>query len=463
MTIIIVGNGKVGFFLAENLADENHDVTIIDNSEDALKRAEDSLDVLCIRGSGTNLGVLLEAGTERADVLISVMDSDEKNMVACTLAKGIGAKYTIARIRGADFLSNIGKYKQQFHIDMIINPEYRTAVEISQLLRFPDAHEIESFYRGRIELVSFRITEKDAIAGIPLHQVMKNLKGMPILFCSAVRGNEVFIPNGNTVLRAGDKAYVIGDAFDITKFFKYLGHFTSKVKSVFIIGGGKITYYLAGMLTKLNMSVKIVEINPDRAVFMSEEIPDAMIVNGDGTDQELLFTENLSKFEACVALTGRDEENLITSLYAMQIGVPKVVVKINREGYSEVIQRLGIDSVVNPKEVTAEDILQIVRSMQNAYGNRMVTLRRIAGGMVEVVEFHVSANTKNLNVPLKDMRVKNGILVALIIRGGKLIIPEGGSHIEVGDNVILMSQGMEILDLDDIFDGAFENAFEEIE
>lgn len=449
MKIIIVGNGKVGFTLAEHLSKENHDVTIVDTDFDALKRSSDTQDVMCVRGNGASSSTLEEAGASTADIVIAATGMDEINMVCGQVAKRMGAKYVIARIRNAEYTSDLISLKKDLGIDMIINPEQATATEISRLLRLPTAANIETFYRGRVELVGFRLQEGDFVVGKTLASL--KLHDIDILFCAVERGSEVFIPHGNFELLEGDLVYMIGEPYGISKFFKELGRYAPKIRNIFIAGGGRITYYLVNILDKLGKHTKIVEADEARCRYLAEVLPRSLIIHGDGTDQELLEAEDLQHNDAFVALTGRDEYNLITGLYAMQQGVPKVVVKSNRQNYAGIARSVGLDSVVSPKQITANHILQVVRGMQNSKGSVMTCLYKIADDQVEAMEFVVNETTHNLGVPLKDLKLKKGVLIAVIVHDNRIIIPEGSTKINAGDTVIIVSRDSGILDINDIY------------
>ena len=310
----------------------------------------------------------------------------------------------------------------------------------------------------RDRLIGFRLLEDDFLVNRPLHALSDQVKQLSLLFCAVERpGGEVVIPNGAFVPQAGDKLYLIGRPSSLDQFFRLLGRYSPKVKSVFIVGGGKISLYLSAVLEKMKMRVKIVEIQKERCRFISERLPHTTVICGDGTDQELLESERMTASDAFVALTDRDEDNLILSLYAMQKGVQKVVTKSNRQNYAGIAQTIGLDSVISPKMITAAQILQVVRGMQNSQGSVMNTLYRIADGSAEAMEFTASADTRNLGVPLKELRLRKGILIAVLARGGDIIIPEGSSSIQEGDSVILISRDLRILDLNDIYEdeGAF--------
>ncbi len=447
-----MGDGKVGYTLAELLSQEDHNVTIVDNNSEALRKADDALDVMCIKGNGASISVLREAGAEHADALIAATDLDEVNMVCCLNAKHLGTSFTVARVRNVEYTMDVNAFKRDMGIDLLINPERATAVEIARLLRFPSAANIETFYRGRVELMSFRAREEDFFLGQPLSALSDRIKDLPILFCAADRNGEVIIPDGSFVPQVEDRIYLIGAPVGVHEFFKLIGRYASHIRNVFVVGGGRITFHLTSMLERMNMHVKIVELKENRCRQLSEALPHSLIIMGDGTDQELLESENLEESDAFVALTDRDEDNLIISLYAMQRNVPKVVAKCNRQNYTGIVRHLGLESVISPKLFTANQILQIIRGRQNSKGSVMNTLYKIGDSGAEAMEFVVNQTTHHLGTPLKELHLKKGVLLAVIIHQGRTIIPEGSSVISLGDTVIVISSGHGILDINDIFD-----------
>ena len=450
MKIVIVGNGKVGFTLAEQLAKENHDITVVDANGQALRRAADMLDVMTVEGNGVSTAVLRDAGVENADLLVAVTNMDEVNMICCLTARKLGAKYTIARIRNPEYNATLEELKRDLGINMAINPEHSTAIEVSRLLRFPSATNIETFCRGRVELMGFRLKEGDFMVGTPLRNLSAQVKKLSLLFCAVDRNGEVIIPNGDFVPQADDKVYMIGRPTGLTQFFRLLGRHASKVNRVLIVGGGKIAKYLAALLLKMKMQVKIVEHDEARCRELSEAYPGLVVVCGDGSDQEVLESENLSSYDAFVALTGRDEENLIVSLYALQQGISKVVTKSDWRNYAGIARSVGLDSVVSPKIITAAHILKVVRGMEKSQGSVMNALYRIADGSAEAMEFSVTGSTLNLGIPLKSLKLKPGILLAVVVRGQDIIIPEGSTFIKEGDSVIIISKSP-IQDINDIY------------
>ena len=453
LNIIIVGNGKVGFTLAEHLSQEEHNVTVLDTDEDSLKRASDALDVMCVKGNGASISSLEEAGVRSADVVIAATNLDEVNMVCCLTAKRLGAKFTIARVRNVEYAMEFSHLKDELGVDLAINPEHATAVEISRLLRFPAAANIETFCRGRVELIGFRVREGDFLVDQPLAKQTSKLRQLPMLLCAAERENgEVIIPDGSYVPHVGDHLYLVGQPVGLTAFFRLLGRHTPRARSVLVVGGGRIAHYLAVILEKIGVHVKIVEKSMERCRRLSEVLPRTMILCGDGTDQELLEQENIMASDGFVALTDRDEDNLIISLYAMQQGIQKVVAKCNRQNYMGIAHAAGLDSIISPKTITANHILQVVRGMQNSKGSVMTAFYKIADGHAEAMEFVVNETTRNLGIPLKDLRLKKGILMAVLVHQGQIVIPDGSSVISSGDTVILISRNHGIMDINDIFE-----------
>ena len=449
MNIIIVGSGKVGSHIAEQLVREKHDITIIDLDDSTLQRLADSLDIMTIKGNGVSPDTLQEARADVADLVIAATSSDEVNMVCCLTAKHLGAKYTIARIRTPEYTESIVELKQNLKIDMVINPENATAVEISRLLRFPSALKIELFARGRVELVEIKIAPHSVLDGMPLWAIYKEFQ-VKVLICAVQRGDEVFIPSGDFVLQAGDKINLTAPHMEITKFFRTIGIFRTGVKSVMILGGGRLAYYLAKDLLAMHVRVKIIEMDYERCEYLCEMLPEAVIIHGDGTDKELLQEEGLEKTDALVCLTGMDEENIVVALYGKAKKISKVIAKINRISFDEILDNLDIDGFISPKTIAANNIVRYVRSMQNSAGSSNVeTLHRLVNERVEALEFKVNEKSPVVGIPLKNMKTKSGVLVATIIRGSRIIIPGGNDTIEIGDSVIIVTM-TKLMDLKDI-------------
>ena len=450
MNIIIVGDGKVGYTLAQFLSKDGHDITIIDKNAEALNRASETLDVMCVRGNGANVRTLIEAGIESADIIISVTGNDELNMVCCLAAKQLGAKYSIARIRDPEYTESLTMLQKKLDIDQVINPERATAQEISRLLRFPFAINIESFAHGRVEMVEFRVDPTDPIIGIPLSKL--HGKYPRIQFSAAQRNGEAIIPGGNFEIAAGDRVYATGDRESITKFFKQLGKDTQRMKSALLIGGGHISYYLAKIIAGMGVRLRMIEIKEDKCNRLSDQLDNVMIICADGTDQEVLDSESVGECGALICLTDRDEENIITGMYGARRGAKKVIVKVNRLNTLEVMEDLGIESVVSPKLTTANVILRSVRALNNSRNSVVEKVYSMLGGKVEAYEFTALEGAPYLNIPLNRLNIKRGILVSVLVRERRNIIPFGGDHIEAGDTVILVAKAGSVVNLEDAFD-----------
>ena len=449
MRIIIVGDVKLGYTLATHLSQENHEVVIIDKNEEALRRAGEALDVLCVKGSGASVQVLREAGVGQADLLIAVTTSDEMNMVCCLMGRKLGAEHTIARIRDPEYASELDMLRKELGLAMVINPEEAAAQEIARILRFPHADNLEVFARGRVEMVGFRLQPEDPILAKPLYKLAGRMPA-GVLFCAVERQGQVRIPHGDTVLQEGDIAHILGEPTATNEFFRYLGRTKNKLRSVMIVGGGRITHYLAKLLLSMKKEVKIIEIKEEKAHALNEELEDALVICGDGTDQELLQSEELEAMDAFVSLTDRDEENLMTALFAHELGVRKVITKINHINYADIIRRMGIHSVISPKLITANHILRYVRALQNSQGSPIESLYRILDGKAEALEFVAKAGSGVVGHALRSLSFKRDILLAVAVRGQTIIIPKGDTVIHSGDHVIVIARGQLIQDLDDL-------------
>ena len=451
MRILVVGDGKVGHVLAEHLTREGHNVVIVDIDEEALQRSEDTLDVMCIRGNGANAKTLIDAGAQKADIIIAATASDETNMLCCLVAKRLGTQYAIARIRDPEYNESLNLLRHELDIDMAINPERATAQEISRLLRFPFANNIESFARGRVEMVEFRAQEHDAVVGRPLREIAAKVHGIPqVLYAAVERDGSVIIPGGDFVIEPGDRVHVAADVVTITEYFRFLGKNSLRVKDVMILGGGRIGYYLAKMIAPMGVHVSLIEINEKKANRLSEALPDVNVIYGDGTDQELLEQEGLTQMDAFIALCDRDEENLMTGLFAARQGVPKVVVKNNRVAYADIISSMGLDSIVSPKSITCALILRYVRARVNGGGTKIEKLYRLMDGKAEALEFVARPNDSYIGVPLRELHKRPNTLVAVIVRAGRVIVPFGNDHIEAGDNVVIIACESGIGDLNEV-------------
>lgn len=451
MKIVIIGDGKVGYKLAKQLSEENYDIVMIDSNAKKLKEAMNKLDIFCITGDGVSVEVQREADVPNADLLIACASTDELNMLSCLIARRLGAKHTIARVRNPIYYQQIDILKEDLRLSMAVNPELTVAGEISRVLIFPEVSKMETFVKGRVELVEFTLSECNSVVGKSLAEIYKAYK-IKVLVCAVQRDQEVFIPDGEFVLRAGDKLHIAASHNEIEDFFKKIGNRKNKVKKVMICGGGHVGYYLAKQLCTLGMQVKIIEMNLARCETLLELLPDEVtVINGDGTDHELLDEEGLSDTDAFVSLTGMDEENIITALYAKTKGVGKIVAKVNEDSRAQMVEKLGITSIVSTKSATADAILGYVRARQNSYASANVeTMYRLVEGKVEALEFIVKQETKYTGVPLKDLQTKPNNLIACIGRKRKIIIPHGKDCILPGDSVIVVTKDRKIQDIKDI-------------
>ncbi len=451
MRIMVIGAGKVGRTLAEHLSSEEYDVTIIDQNEEILRECEDRLDVMCVHGNGANAKTLIDAGVDHTDILIAATAGDEVNMLVCLMGKRLGAKYAIARIRDPQYNESLTLLQRELGIDMAINPERATAQEISRLLRYPFASNIEPFAKGLVEMVEFRVQSKDRLNGLALKDLASKHPGLPrVLYAAVERSGDVTIPSGDFVLQDGDRVFVAGDVVTVTSFFRYLGRDTLRIKDVMILGGGRISYYLAKLIVPTGIRVTIIEINPVKARKLSEDLPQVNVICGDGTNQELLEQEGLSTTDAFIALCDRDEENLMTGLFAERHGVPKVVVKNNRITYASIIESLGLDSVVSPRHITGATLLRYVRARVNADGAKVEKLYRLLGGAAEALEFEARLTDSYIGIPLKDLTMRKNTLIAVIARRGKVIVPFGNDHIEAGDSVVVIAKERGLRDLNEV-------------
>lgn len=451
MQIIIVGCGKVGRALAAQLSGEDSNVTVVDTNGDVVKTVANYYDVMGVAGNGASYSVLAEADIEHTDVLIAVTHNDEVNLLCCVVARKAANCHTIARVRNPVYSEERAFLRKELGLSMIINPEYAAAQEIARLLRFPSAIEIDSFSKGRIEMLRFRVPAASMLDGLALRELPQRLP-MDVLICAAERGEEVLIPDGNFVIRSGDLLSMIAIPGNAAAFFKKVGISTNQVKNTMIIGGGEITYYLSKLLLNMGIRVKIIEKRRERCEELSDLLPKATIICGDGSDRELLREEHLEQMDSLVAGTDMDEENIILSLYARDRVRAKVVTKLNHLDFNDVIHSLDLDSLIYPKNIAAEYILQYVRAIGNSMGSNVETLYKLMDGRVEALEFLVHKNSDLAGIRLQDMRLKRNLLIAGIGRKGRLIIPGGQDEFLPGDSVIVVTTDSGFQDIHDILD-----------
>ena len=452
MNIIIVGDGKMGAAIATQLSAEGHDVTIIDSNPQALSNSADQMDIMTVIGNGASMATLKTAGVERADLLIAATSRDELNLLTCLTAKKLGAKRTIARIRNPEYTDQLVAMQDELGLSMTVNPEQAAAQEAYRMLQFPSFLKRESFAKGRVEIVSIPVGKDSKLVGIPLFKLYE-IAGVNVLVCAVERDNAVHIPSGSFTLREGDTIFVTAGIRDLAQLVKNLGLVEKRIRSLFIIGGSRIAFYLAKRCIDSGISVKIVEQNHKRCLELAEAIPKATIIEADGSREDILNAEGLKSYDAAITLTGMDEENLVLSMLARHLGVSKVITKINRLEYSEMFRRVGIGSVISPKGLCCANIVRYVRAMSTASDiESMLTLHTIVDGQVEALEFQAGEGTRHRGEALKDIPLKEGILISCITHEGQTIIPRGDSSFVGGDTVIVVTAGgRAISDLDDIF------------
>lgn len=453
MKIIVVGLGKVGELLTETLAAENHDLIVIDLDRNKINDIVNRYDVNGICGNGATSDILEQCNIQQTDMIISVTSEDELNILVGMVGKKLGAKHAIARVRNPDYSKYGSFFVEQFGFSMVANPEAETANEILRLITFPNASSIETFAKGKIELVGIKMTDKTILNDHALHQ-LKKVSRANILICAVRRDNEIIIPSGNFIIKENDELYITGAHYDITCFCLDIGLIRKRIKNVMIVGGSRIGYYLAALLLKQDIRVKIIEKNEDRCNELAERLSKATIIFGDASDEELLIEEGIETTDALVCLTGMDEENIVLSLLAKQLNVKKAIAKVNSSVMSNMINRLPIDSIISPKQIIANQIIGYVRAKSNDDESVAVqTMYRLVDNQVEALEFIVSAKADYLGIPLQNLAIKKGVLVAAILRNGALIVPKGITTIEQGDHVMIVAKNSKIERLSNIFEG----------
>ncbi|MBR6102236.1 MAG: Trk system potassium transporter TrkA [Ruminococcus sp.] len=453
MRIVVIGAGKLGGTLAAQLVQEGHNVTVIENNPEAIKKLLNSQDLMCIEGNGATAEMQIEAGIKKAQLLIAATAQDELNMLCCIVARKLGLERAACRVRNPEYYNQIDLIKNDLGLAMVINPELTAAGEIARVLVFPAAAKVEVFGKGKVELVQNRIPEISPLVGLSLAEVYKKLK-LQYLICAVIRGQEVYIPTGDFVLQANDIINVAASHNDLERFFRQNGTINLKVKTVMIVGGGTIGFYLARQLSSLGMRVKVIEKNLDRCRVLCDLLPKATIINGDGTDQELLMDEGIADADAFVALSNLDEENIIVSLFAKNNSKAKIVTKVNRDTYAEMAGMLGLDTIISPKQLANGGIVSFVRSLENASSeSRIEALYNIIGNRAEAIEFNVNEKIQGLtSTPLRELSLKKNILICAIIRKRQVIIPNGNDKIEAGDSVIVVTKEYRFSELKDILE-----------
>ncbi len=447
--IIIVGCGKVGATLVEQLAKEGHDITIIDKNTQKIQKISGLYDVMGIVGNGASYSIQMEAGIEKTDLIIAVTESDELNLLCCTVAKQVGDCAAIARVRTPDYSKEAGYLLEKLGLAMIINPELEAAREAARLLYLPTALEINSFAHGQAEMTKLKIPENNVINGIDIAYLSKNIASN-ILVCAIERDGEVYIPSGDFRIQKGDVMSYVASPKESRAFLQNIGFKTNQVKNTMIIGGSRAAYYLAKQLLSMGIAVKIIEANYTRCEELSILLPEAIIINGDGTDEELLKEEGIETVESFVPLTGIDEENILLTLHARQVSNAKVITKINRITFKDVINTLDLGSVVYPRYITSEAIIKYVRARNASKDSNIETLYHMFDSRVEAIEFRVDDAPNILDVPLMNLNLKKNLLVCFICRNGSILIPSGQDSIQAGDTVMIVTTQTGFRDIQDI-------------
>lgn len=449
MYIIIVGCGKVGYTLTEQLSREGHDIMVIDERAACIEKIKNELDVMGIVGNGISYQTLMEADIPEADLLVTVTGSDEQNLLGCLIAKKAGHCNTIARVRNPVYSKEIEFFKQEFGLAMIINPEYETADEISRIFQFPSVIKIDPFANGNIEQLHFRITRDSVLNGEQVTNIRLKMN-KNILVSTVSRDDRIIIPNGDFTFQENDTVSIIGKRQDAGDFFKKIGLMTNRIKNAMIAGGGRISYYLACSLMKSGISVTVIELDKNKCEQLSELLPDATIICGDATDENLLKQEGLMNTQGLAVLTGLDEENILITLYAKKISRAKIITKINRINFSSVINELHLDCVINPRIIMSDYITRYVRSLKNSEESNVENLYIMEDGRTEALEFTVKEHSAITDIPLKDLKMKKNTLICSIYRNGKIIIPSGQDTIQVHDSVVVILTDYRISDIKEI-------------
>lgn len=450
MNIIIVGCGRVGRSIAEQLNTEGHSITVIDEEPSTLEKIYDTQNVMAILGNGATYSVLHEAGIDSCDLLIAVTATDELNLYTCLLAKNAGVPSTIARVRNPEYISDVNVIKDDLKLTLAINPEYACAGEIARLVKYVGIKSIRSFAGGHIDLIKIVVKGSSPLADKRLADIGSLLKG-GIRFCFVERGEELYIPDGEFVLKEGDEVSFVAPSQAAAKLLKSLGIISPKARSAMILGGSKIAFYLAKILRETGLSVKIIEKEEGRCEELSESLPGVMIIHGDGMDEDLLKSEGIERADVVVCLMDTDEENLLASLYAKQVNPnAKVVTELGNLKFRSVVDQLPLDSIIRPKHLTGQYIIRYVRGMQNTIGNNVETMYKISHNRAEALEFRVREDSVVTGVPLSKLNLKKDLQIICIRRNGKIMTPGGNDTIEKGDSVIIVTKQKGLTDLKSI-------------
>ncbi len=449
MNIIIVGCGKVGGALASQLNNEGHNVTVVDQNADKVKTIANKLDIMGVIGNGASRTIQKEAGIDDTDLLIAVTGNDELNLLSCLVAKKSAGCRTIARLKNPEYNMDAPYFKNELGLAMVINPELATAREITRILNFPSALKIDTFAKGRVDLLTFKLPENSRLAGMSVKDAATKLKAN-VTFCTIEREDDAYIANGNFVFAERDVISIIASPQGAKDFFNKINYKIQPIKDALIVGGGAITHYLCELLEKSGIDVKVIEKNTERAIELAEEFDKATVINGDPTDEDILREEGIGSASSFIAMTGLDEENILLSLFAKRQGSRKVITNVNRIEYDDITNQLDLDCVIHPKNIAAEIIVSYVRAMNNAGSSNIETLYHLCKGRVEAAEFTVHEGSPVVGKPLMELDFKPGVLVAMIQRGKTQITPRGHDVIEAGDSVVIVTKGIALNDITDI-------------
>lgn len=447
MKIIVIGAGKVGGILIEQLAQEGHQIVAIERNEKKLLELQNSLDILCLSGSGTDRNLLIEAGAGTADLVIAATDSDEVNMICCLLARKLGASHTIARVRKPELADEINMFSEDMGLSMTINPELYAAQEIFSVLRFPGLMSVEPFRHGLFEIVEFRLANDGPVTSMTLQDLAVKYNSKALV-CAIRRNGSTFIPDGSATLMKGDVISFAAEPKETEHFLKLCGIISRMPRHILVIGAGTIAYYLIRMMHGIGMKPAVIEIDPVKAEAFNQSAPDVLVLNADGTNRDVLDEEGLDEADAFISLTGTDEVNILMGMYAQREGVPKVVTKISKNSMLDLIDSDQVGSIVCPRDIVANRVISYVRAAENAGSSNVETVYRISERSAEALEFIVKEKHDDLTgIPLKDLRFKEGILICCILRGRSVIIPRGNDTIEEGDHVIISTTLKQLTDL----------------
>lgn len=453
MDIIIIGAGGLGYGLARSLTDENHNITVIDRDENLVNEIVEKLDVQGVVGSGTIRGVLDDAGVKKANLVIATTSSDENNILSCFIARRMGARHTIARVRNPEYTKQINFMRSELGISMMINPDLTAALEISRIVQLPSAMNIESFAGGLVDMAEVKVSPSSALVNTKLESISSKYKGK-VLICAVARGNEVFIPNGEFVINAGDKVYITSSHKNLGNIARDLAPTSSSknIKDVMIVGGSRIAFYLANLLESQGKNVTLVEKSPERCDDLCEMLDGTTVMCGDANEYDFLKEVAIDKMDAVVTLTGYDELNIMVSAFAASENVPKNITKIDNPNLSILLDKFSSDSVISVNDISIDTIIHYIRAKSHASSGEMKTLYTFADGKVEAAEFVADSKTKYLETPLNEIPFKRDMLIASIGRKGKLIMPRGSDEINIGDRVVVVSKDRKISEINDIFD-----------